>query len=93
MKQKRQNDFTTVFFDALERGHEEVIRILLENCDIDVDAGIENDCTPLFIAAKLGHTALVELLLNTGKVNIEADHFLCGTPLCVAAKYSTGMWK
>ena len=47
---------------AAERGHLEVIRLLL-NGRADVDKAKEGGVTPLYVAAELGHTNVVRLLL------------------------------
>lgn len=83
---QRQSDVRSAFFEALQNGHTEVIKILLEKrSDIDVDAKVDDDRTPLFIAAEYGYAPLVKLLLDTEKVDINANFHQYGTPLGIAA--------
>ncbi|KAJ5546366.1 serine/threonine-protein phosphatase 6 regulatory ankyrin repeat subunit C [Penicillium frequentans] len=83
---QRQSDVKRAFFEALQNGNAEVIKIFLEKrSDIDVDAKVDDDQTPLFIAAGYGYTPLVKLLLDTEKVDINANFHQYGTPLGIAA--------
>ncbi|KAI9792977.1 MAG: hypothetical protein M1816_001299 [Peltula sp. TS41687] len=56
---------------AAERGHEAVIKLLLDRDDIDVNSKSQFDRTPLSHAAERGHEAAVKLLL--GREDVEAD--------------------
>jgi hypothetical protein len=56
-------------------GHSEVLKYLLENPEIDVNAKDEMDFTPLHIAALNNHTALIKLLIENGANRSIADYF------------------
>ena len=53
----------TPLFVAAERGHLQVIRLLLE-ANADKDKTFQDGATPLFIAAQNGHLEVVRLLLE-----------------------------
>ena len=63
----------TALILAAERGHEEVVKMLLEREDVDPDqAGGEYGQTPFLWAAMNGHSGVVKMLLERGDVN--PDH-------------------
>ena len=49
---------------AAEKGHEEIIRMLVEHGSVHVASAAGGDTTALGLAAKNGHTAVVKLLLG-----------------------------
>ena len=61
-----------LLFSAAEKGHEDVVRLLLDIGKTDLDAIDGGHRTPLFWAARNGHETIVKLLLATGKVNVNA---------------------
>ena len=69
---KNSMGYTPLAWAALN-GHEEVVRILLGQDDIDPDKPDEYDQTPLLWAASMGHEGVVKLLFKC--VNSERDLF------------------
>ncbi|CAC5377122.1 unnamed protein product [Mytilus coruscus] len=57
---------STPLFVACERGHIEIVSVLLENKagEIDINQHSSSLESPLYIVCKKGHTAIVSLLLN-----------------------------
>ena len=70
---------------AAERGHEAVVKLLLETGKVDVDSKDRYGRTPLSWAADRGHEAVVKLLLETGKVDVDSKD-RGRTPLSWAAE-------
>ncbi|KAF2228994.1 ankyrin [Viridothelium virens] len=70
---------------AADRGHEAIVRLLLETGKVDVDSRDIIGKTPLGQAAVQGHEAVVRLLVETGKVDVNSRDDIKCTPLCVAA--------
>ena len=54
---------------AAERGHEEVVKLLLAKFRVNPDSKSNNERTPLSYAAERGHEAVVKLLLAKYRVN------------------------
>ena len=73
---------------AAKRGHEEVVRVLLEQRDIYADTpDAEYGRTPLLLAAENGHEGVVRMLLGRSDVNPDtADAEDDRTPLSCAAE-------
>ena len=71
---------------AAERGHEAVVKLLLETGKVDVDSKDSNGRTPLSRAAEGGHEAVAKLLLETGKVDVDSKDSNGRTPLLRAAE-------
>ena len=73
---------------AAGRGHEEVVKVLLEREDVEPDqADTKYGRTPLSWAAKNGHDGIVKILLEREDVNPNQLDTLYGqTPLSWAAK-------
>jgi ankyrin repeat protein len=69
---------------AAEKGHEGIVRLLIQNGE-NIEARDGFNQTPLWLAAKKGHEGIVRLLIQNG-ANIEATGSLNGTPLWLAAK-------
>ena len=70
MESKSNNDSPTALWWAAEKGHEAVVKLLLEN-----GANVEfkdryHDRTPLLLAAGNGHEAVMKLLLEKGAENL-----------------------
>jgi ankyrin repeat protein len=61
---KRDNDGHTALFHATRQGHQNVVKLLLEQ-GADVEAGEpETGLTPLMEAAKEGHELIVNTILT-----------------------------
>jgi ankyrin repeat protein len=67
-------------------GHEGVVRLLIERCDVKADSADNLRYTPLLYAAEGGHEAVVRLLLQRGDVKINAKTHGDETPLLLAAE-------
>jgi ankyrin repeat protein len=81
---KAAQDRTPLTWAAI-RGHEAIVRLLLETGDVDTNAKASNGWTPLMWAAARGHEAIVRLLLETGDVDTNAKDSNGLTPLMGAA--------
>jgi hypothetical protein len=81
----RKNQQATPLAIAAARGHDKIVRFLLdiENIDIEAPETFSNG-TPLILAAENGHTETVRLLLDKG-ANAEAKDNYDRTPLWYAA--------
>ena len=72
---------------AARKGHQEVVKMLLEREDINPDQPeTENGRTPLSCAAERGHEGVVEMLLERGDVNPDRADSRGRTPLLWAAE-------
>jgi ankyrin repeat protein len=72
---------------AAERGHEAVVRLLVDTGKADIDSkNSEHGQTPLSWAALRGHEAVVRLLVDTGKADIDSKDNSGRTPLSWAAR-------
>ncbi|KAH7308661.1 hypothetical protein B0I35DRAFT_99586 [Stachybotrys elegans] len=75
----------TPFFQAIENGHEAVVRLLLDNgADIEGKTESRSGQTPLLWAAYKGHRAIVQLLLDRG-ADINSKDDFDQTPLFCAS--------
>jgi ankyrin repeat protein len=82
----KDKDGRTPLSLVAERGHEAVVRLLVNQYDVEPDSKNEGGQTPLSLAAIYSHDIVVQLLLATGKVNPEAEDTEYGqTPLSWAA--------
>jgi ankyrin repeat protein len=70
---------------AAAKGHEAVVRLLLERESVDADSKNEDDRTPLSWAAAKGHEAVVRLLLERESVDADYKDKYGQTPLWWAA--------
>ena len=64
-----------------QKGHDAVVRMLLDTGKVDVDARDKNVLTPLSWAAQKGHEAVVKMLHVTGKADVDARDKNARTPL------------
>jgi len=76
---------------AARRGHEGVVRVLLEQRDVNPDKGDRWSQTPLSWAAENGHEGVVRTLLGRNDVNPNAADEYGRTPLSGAAINGHGM--
>ncbi|KAM0145561.1 hypothetical protein ACHAPG_011563, partial [Botrytis cinerea] len=76
----------TILAFAAGKGHEDIVKLLLETIHPDINDW-QDGRTPLSLAAEHGHEAIVKILLNTGQVKVDIrDHFN-KSPLNWAAKH------
>jgi ankyrin repeat protein len=57
----------------LERGHEAVVRLLVERDDVAVDSKDKSGRRPLSLATERGHDAVVQLLVERDDVTAELE--------------------
>jgi ankyrin repeat protein len=74
----------TALHPASERGHVDVVRLLLK-CGADVDAQGFSNMSPLQIASSMGHLNVVQCLLDHG-ADVNYPDAYHGTPLKLAAE-------
>lgn len=77
--------FRSPLFCAALKGHEAVVKLLLETGKVDPDSGGRCNATPLNTAAAKGHEGVVKLLLGTEQVDLNSNDSLGATPLWWAA--------
>jgi hypothetical protein len=70
---------------AAARGHEAVVRLLVNTGKAKIDSRSSYGETPLSRAAAGGHEAVVRLLVDTGKAEIDLKDDFGRTPLSLAA--------
>ena len=70
---------------AAERGHEAVVKLLVERGDVEADSKDDRGRTPLSWAAGDGHEAVVKLLVERGDVEADSKDDRGRTPLSRAA--------
>jgi hypothetical protein len=73
---------------AADKGHEAVVKLLLEMGKADVDCRDNNSQTPLSYAAEEGHEAVVKLLLET-VIGTEEVEFDMSITICSLRFYKT----
>ena len=80
------NDGSTPLCCAVDRGHVEVVRLLLRAPAIEINLAIKDGSTPLILASKWGYKEIIRLLLRKG-----ADPYIDNnsgvSPLCFACMY------
>ncbi|VDM39831.1 unnamed protein product [Toxocara canis] len=80
---KAQNGMTPLHM-AAEKGHEEVVRVLLTDHDIDVEAqtsAADKKLTPLMLASRMGFKTIADLLIDEGGAVVEKGDKLKRTAL------------
>ena len=69
-----------------------MVELLLKADGVDVNKGIEDGTTPLYIAAQEGHPSVVELLLKADGVDVNKAREDGDTPLLLPLKKVTRPW-
>lgn len=69
---------------AAAKGHEAVVKLLLETGQVDVESTFSWNQTPFRSAAGNGHEEVVKLLLETGQVAVDSKDSFSHTPLSQA---------
>ncbi|KAJ5982561.1 hypothetical protein N7451_012661 [Penicillium sp. IBT 35674x] len=57
---------------AAERGHCDVVKLLVKPSDVEIDSSDREGCTPLARAAAMGHADIVHILINHSAVNVNS---------------------
>ena len=70
---------------AAAKGHEAVVKLLLDVGNVDIESRNISGQTPLSLAATNGHAAVVQLLLEKDNVDVNSTTFQGQTPLSRAA--------
>ena len=71
---------------AARRGHEGVLRVLLELSDVNLHKADKRRRTPLLLAAESGHEGVVKILLKQSDANPNTMDDWSRTPLLLAAE-------
>ena len=70
---------------AVGGGHEAIVRLLIENEDIDINAKAKDGRTPLSLAVAIGHEAIVQMLISRDDVDVNPkDNNLGIVPIIIA---------
>lgn len=80
-------DYSTQLLFAAESGCCRLVRLLMENKEVDVN--VKNDSlggTPLLLSVKNGHKDIVQLLLEREDINADLEDCFGRTPLSYAAE-------
>ncbi|SPO02849.1 uncharacterized protein DNG_05526 [Cephalotrichum gorgonifer] len=83
----RDSDGRTPLSWAVEGGHEDVVKLLLETGKVDINAKDRRGETPLSRAVSHGNMAIIELLLKTGLADLNAKNREGQTPLTKAVTH------
>ncbi|KAK5011575.1 hypothetical protein LTR28_012892 [Elasticomyces elasticus] len=78
---ERDEEDQTPLLWALWKGHEAVVKLLLDTGKAEADSKDQRGRTPLWRAAEEGHEAVVKLLLDTDKVEADSKDEDSSTPL------------
>lgn len=66
----RGQDGATPFYIAAEKGHAELVRLMLADARIDTNVPKSGEWTPLYTAVQNGHLAVVRMLLGCPRVDV-----------------------
>ncbi|TGO59523.1 hypothetical protein BELL_1240g00010 [Botrytis elliptica] len=78
--------YRTPLFCAALTGNEAIVKVLLTNCQVEVDSEDFTGQTPLSRAAEAGYEAIIKLLLATGRVEAGSKNNNNRTALYFAAR-------
>ncbi|KEI35591.1 ankyrin repeat domain protein [Francisella sp. W12-1067] len=76
---------TNLLYIACERGHKEIVELLLAN-DVNINKATDTGATPLYITCARGYKKIVGLLLAKHDININQTIDTGATPLYVACE-------
>ena len=82
----KNGDGETPLLIAAQRGHEEVVKLLLERIEVNADSMDKDNQSPLSYAAAGGHEKIVKLLLDRNDVKADAKDLYNRSPLSYAAE-------
>ena len=71
---------------AASKGHEVVVKLLLNRNDVDANHKDRRGNTPLSLAATRGHKAVIEMLINREDTKLNSENVYGDTPFSVAAR-------
>jgi len=83
---KQQKEGATPFFIACEKGHQEVVSLLLAESRIDLNKPLNDGTTPLSVACQNGHEEVVSLLLADPRIDPNKPWTDQSTPLWFASQ-------
>ena len=93
MSARRASDGATPLYLACERGHTDIVRMLVRSLDGEaialrttlINRGTKDGCSPLHAAAKRGNAAIAAILLSSPVCDIDSGNSTGETPLFLAA--------
>ncbi|QIV95751.1 ankyrin repeat protein [Allofrancisella inopinata] len=77
---------TNLLYIACERGHKEIVELLLLANDVNINKATDTGATPLYITCARGYKKIVGLLLAKHDININKATDTGATPLYVACE-------
>ena len=76
----------TLLVYAVYGGYADIVKVLLEQPNVDVNLAQTGGATPLYLATTLGHVEIVRLLLGARGINVNLATSEGATPLMIAAQ-------
>ena len=76
--------YGTPFLIACDRGHIEIVKLLLNDNRVDVNKANKYGWTPFSTACEKGYIEIVKLLLNDQRIDINQTNYLGQTPFWIA---------
>ncbi len=83
----QQGGYTPLYV-AVDRGREEIVRLLTAECRVDVNLGMPGKYTPLHNAVERNNVKIIQLLLANPGINVNARKPNGATPLLIATQYN-----
>ena len=84
--ERKDRNGKTALALAVLRGHDAMVKLLLETGKADINTSDEEGDTPLIIAVRQNHHILVKTLLDTNKVDVNSKNHESHTPLAIAIR-------
>jgi len=80
------NKGCTPFFSAFQKGHKEVVALLLADMRIKINKRSNEGCTPFFVASQNDHREVVSLLVEDPGIDVNKPDYDRCTPLWLASQ-------